>query len=68
MNTFALPAVRKRASRLRVVFASLTVLAVLALTIDSVLVSVAFLNKRPDHKIITSNFTGSPTLTLSIKR
>ncbi len=66
MNTFALPAVRKRASRLRVVFASLTVLAVLALTIDSVLVSVAFLNKKPDHKIVTSNFTGSPTLTLSL--
>ena len=66
MNTFTLPVARKRASRLRVVFASLTVLAVLALTIDSVLVSVAFLNKRPNHKIVTSNFTGSPTLTLSL--
>ncbi len=65
MNTFTLPTVRKRASRLRVVFASLTVLAVLALTIDSVLVSVAFLNKKPNHdKIVTSNFTGSPTLTI----
>ncbi len=65
--TFKLPAVRKRASRLRIIFASLTVLAVLALTIDSVLVSIAFLNKRPTtHKIVTSNFVGSPTLTLSL--
>jgi Viral BACON domain len=64
--TFTLPAIRKRASRLRILFASLTVLAVLALTIDSVLVSIAFLHKTPVHKIVTSTITGSPTLTLSL--
>jgi hypothetical protein len=66
LPTFTLPAARKRASRVRIIFASLTVLAILALTIDSVLVSVAFLHKKPTHKITTSNFTGSPTLTLSL--
>src|SRR5450432_139456 len=64
LPTFTLPTARKRASRLRIIFASLTVLAVLALTIDSVLVSVAFLHKKPVPTPVTTNFTGSPTLTI----
>ncbi|MBV9615453.1 MAG: hypothetical protein JO031_08360 [Ktedonobacteraceae bacterium] len=65
LPTFALPTTRKRTSRLRMVFASLTILAILALTIDSILVSVAFLHKNPTQKHVTTNFTGSPVLTLS---
>ncbi len=65
LPTFTLPAMRKRASHLRIAFVTLTVLAILALTIDSILVSFAFINKKPVHKITTSNFTGSPTIILS---
>lgn len=61
LPTFALRVPRKHASRLRVVFASLTILAILALTIDSILVSVALLNKKP----VASTPSGPPSLTLS---
>src|ERR1019366_1636198 len=63
LRTFTLRVPRKHASRLRVVFASLTILAILALTIDSVLVSVAFLNKKPVATSVTP--LGPPTLILS---
>jgi hypothetical protein len=63
LPTFTLRVPRKHASRLRVVFASLTILAILALTIDSILVSVAFLNKN--IKPVTSIPLGPPTLILS---
>ncbi len=65
LPTFALRVPRKHHSRLRMVFASLTILAILALTIDSILVSVAFLKKPTVQKHVTSNFSGAPTLTLS---
>jgi Viral BACON domain len=61
LATYSPPVPRKRPSRIRVAFASLAVLAILALTIDSILVSVAFLNKRPTPSIPN----GPPTLTLS---
>lgn len=61
LATYSPPVPRKRPSRIRVAFASLVVLAILALTIDSILVSVAFLNKRPTPSIPN----GPPTLTLS---
>lgn len=61
LATYSPSVPRKRPSRIRVAFASLAVLAILALTIDSILVSVAFLNKRPTPSIPN----GPPTLTLS---
>ncbi len=64
LPTFALRVARKRTPRLRVIFASLTILAILALTIDSILVSVAYLNKKTTLKPV-SHSIGSPTLTLS---
>jgi hypothetical protein len=63
LPTFTLRVPRKHASRLRVVFASLTILAILALTIDSILVSVAFLNNN--KKPVSSIPPGPPTLILS---
>ncbi len=61
LATYSPSVPRKRPSRVRMAFASLAVLAILALTIDSILVSVAFLNKRPAPSIPN----GPPTLTLS---
>ena len=61
LATFSLPTSRKKVSRLRLAFATLAVLAILALTIDSILVSVAFLNKRS----VPSITSGPPTLILS---
>ena len=51
----------KQTARLRAAFFCLAILAVLALTVDSILVSVAILHPRPNP--IISN--GPPTLTLS---
>jgi hypothetical protein len=66
LPTFTLRVPRKHASRLRVVFASLTILAILALTIDSILVSVAFLNNNHNNKKPVSSIPpGPPTLILS---
>ncbi len=61
----ASPAGRKttRTMHLRIAFVSLAILAILALTIDTTLVSVAFLH--PHHTVVPVG--GPPTLTLSIK-
>ncbi len=61
LATFSPPVPRNRSSRVRMAFAGLAILAILALTIDSILVSAAFLNKRPAPSIPS----GPPTLTLS---
>ncbi|GAC1650404.1 MAG: hypothetical protein NVS4B12_20170 [Ktedonobacteraceae bacterium] len=50
-----------RTVRLRIAFVSLAILAVLALTIDTTLVSIAFLH--PHHTV--SHVSGPPTLTIS---
>ncbi len=52
-----------RNTRLRVAFVSLAILAILALTIDTALVSVAFLHP---HRTIVP-VSGPPTLTLSVE-
>ncbi len=51
-----------RTTRLRIVFVSLAILAVLALTIDTALVSVAFLRPHHANQIPVS---GPPTLTIT---
>lgn len=52
-----------RQTQLRIVFVSLAILAILALTIDTVLVSVAFLH--PHHTVAPVN--GPPTLTITVE-
>ena len=51
-----------RTTRLRIIFVSLAILAVLALTIDTTLVSVAFLHP---HHITEVPVSGPPTLTIT---